>query len=230
MAVTVFVGAYAYARQVLEAMPEPPTGIVSDWFAKGPRWQLVCEKPQHPGWSDEMVYLADTLEDAVDSIDFLFDTTPDLVIVAGWRRLVPILAPTVGFHSASLPEYPGRAPVANAILRGDKTLTNTMLWLDEGVDTGDIIDTRTFPIGSDPDAIYEDIGRTSAEMLREHWQGLLDGTAPRTPQDPAKRGPLTPADAWKRLEGGPVTGGKPYVVGDRGPERLVLPDWVESFG
>jgi hypothetical protein len=211
MAVTVFVGAYAYARQVLDAMPEEPTYIVT--ADGGPRWQSL-----EGVWPDVPIYRR-------------VMPTPgsDLVIVAGWRQLIPILAPTVGFHSASLPEYPGRAPVANAILRGDRTLTNTMLWLDEGVDTGDIIDTRTFPIGTDPDAIYEDIGRTSAEMLREHWQGLLDGTAPRTPQDPAKRGPLTPADAWRRL-GGTVTPGKSYVVGDRGPERLILPDWVESFG
>jgi methionyl-tRNA formyltransferase len=195
MAVTVFVGAYAYARQVLDAMTAPPMGLVTE-EAGDPRWQDI----------DHWFATTYTTVEAA-----CLDLDPDLVIVAGWRRLVPILAPTVGFHSAALPEYPGRAPVANAILRGDRTLTNTMLWLDEGVDTGDIIDTRTFPIGTDPDAIYEDIGRTSAEMLREHWQGLLDGTAPRTPQDPAKRGPLTPADAWKRLD-------------------ARQPAWVEAFG
>jgi methionyl-tRNA formyltransferase len=195
MAVAVFVGAYAYARQVLDAMPAPPMGLVTE-EAGDPRWQDI----------DHWFATTYTTVEAA-----CLDLDPDLVIVAGWRRLVPILAPTVGFHSAALPEYPGRAPVANAILRGDRTLTNTMLWLDEGVDTGDIIDTRTFPIGTDPDAIYEDIGRTSAEMLREHWQGLLDGTVPRTPQDPAKRGPLTPADAWRRLD-------------------ARQPAWVEAFG
>jgi methionyl-tRNA formyltransferase len=196
MAVTVFVGAYAYARQVLDAMTAPPMGLVTE-EAGDPRWQDI----------DHWFATTYTTVEAA-----CLDLDPDLVIVAGWRRLVPILAPTVGFHSAKLPEYPGRAPVANAILRGDTTLTNTMLWLDEGVDTGDIIDTRTFPIGPSsqdevergvrflgPDEIYERIGETSADMLREHWQGLLDGTAPRTPQDPAKRGPLTPADAWQRL-------------------------------
>lgn len=174
-----FVGAYAYARAVLRAMPEPPIALVTEFG--GPRWEYVG-LPSHPD-----------LRTACEA------TKPDLVIVAGWRRLVPILAPTVGFHSAKLPEYPGRAPVANAILRGDPILTNTMLWLDDGIDSGDIVDSRTFAIGTDPDVIYRDIGRTSAEMLREHWEGLLDGSAPRTPQDPSKRGPLTPADAWRRL-------------------------------
>lgn len=183
MARIVFVGSYAYAQQVLEALPERPWGYVTDDWGE-PRWQSIRPKgsTRYP-----------TVEDACLTV------RPDLVVVAGWRRLVPILAPTVGFHSAKLPEYPGRAPVPNAILRGDPTLTNTMLWLDQGVDSGDIIDEWEFPItGRDPDDIYREIGETSALMLKRHWDGLLDGSAPRRPQDMTKRGPLTPADAWKR--------------------------------
>jgi methionyl-tRNA formyltransferase len=196
MAVTVFVGAYAYAKQVLDALPEPPMGYVTE--DDGPRWQRI--EPAH-------AIRYPNVEAAC------MDLNPDLVVVAGWRRLVPILAPTVGFHSAKLPEYPGRAPVPNAILRGDPTLTNTMLWLDDGVDTGDIIDEWVHSIGGkDPDRIYEDIGRSSAAMLRTHWRALLDGTAPRRPQDMTLRGPLTPAGAWPRL-GGEVTGAQTYVLG-----------------
>ena len=178
----VFVGAYAYARRVLDALPEPPLGIVTTTGAS--RGTSTSTIPRRR--ADLSVRAA------------CMDLDPDLVVVAGWRQLVPIVAPTVGFHSAKLPEYPGRAPVPNAILRGDRTLTNTMLWLDDGVDTGDIIDEWEFPItGRTPDDIYREIGETSALMLRRHWDGLLDGTAPRRPQDVTKRGPLTPADAWR---------------------------------
>ena len=197
MAGVVFVGAYAYARTVLASMPEAPLAIFTD-PPGAPRWEDVS-----PVWAGVPVIRA--------RADVLAYYEPELVIVAGWRRMVPIVAPTVGFHSAKLPEYPGRAPVPNAILRGDKTLTNTMLWLDDGIDSGDIIDERTFDIGTDPDAIYRSIGRTSAEMLWEHWDGLLDGTAPRRPQDESKRGPLTPADAWQRLD-------------------VLHPAWVDAFG
>lgn len=200
MARVVFVGAYAYAEQVLEALPEKPSAIVTE-RSGAPRWQSL----------------------PIDRCPVFWDDSPwlfrgaDLVVVAGWRRLVPILAPTVGFHSAKLPEYPGRAPVPNAILRGDKTLTNTMLWLDGGIDTGDIIDEWEFPIeGRDPDDIYREIGETSALMLRRHWDALLDGTAPRRPQDISLRGPLTPADAWQTLE--------------RRRSVLPQPAWIEAFG
>ncbi len=199
MARVVFVGAYAYAREVLEALPEDPVAIVTEGPGE-PRWQQVTDIPS----SHSFTFITDDMKN--------LDGMPiDLVIVAGWRRMVPIIAPTVGFHSAKLPEYPGRAPVANAILRGDDWLTNTMLWLDEGIDTGDIIDETTFDIGDDPDEIYRMVGLTSALMLQENWDGLLDGTAPRMPQDMSRRGPLTPADAWDKL-------------------AMKQPAWIEAFG
>ena len=132
---------------------------------------------------------------------------PRLILVAGYRRLLPpwalALAPTVGFHSAKLPEYPGRAPVPWTLIRGDEYAYNTLLYLDEGVDTGDIIDERRIRVypGDTPDVLYQHMARTCVEMLTEHLSGLLDGTAPRTPQDPALRGPLTTADGWDRLHG-----------------------------
>jgi methionyl-tRNA formyltransferase len=129
---------------------------------------------------------------------------PDLIIVAGWRRLIPpdilAIAPTIGFHSAKLPEYPGRAPVYWALVRGDSHTENTLLYLDEGVDSGDIIDSRTIALAQDmtPELVYQHMARTAAEMLTEHLPGILDGTAPRTPQDPARRGALTTKDGYAR--------------------------------
>lgn len=127
---------------------------------------------------------------------------PDLIVVAGWRHIiiptVLAFAPTVGFHSARLPEYPGRAPVPWALLRGDEWTENTMFYLDEGVDSGDIIDRRRIRLEPDmtPELVYQHMARTCVEMLDEHLPALLAGTAPRTPQDMSKRGPLTTAEGW----------------------------------
>jgi methionyl-tRNA formyltransferase len=129
---------------------------------------------------------------------------PDLIVTVGWRHLVPadILDATplgvVGFHSARLPEYPGRAPVPWAILRGDATTDNTMLFLTDEPDAGDIIDRRTIPVTTAAE-MNRRMGETAAEMLRQHLPALLTGTAPRTPQDRSRRGPLTTADGWQRL-------------------------------
>lgn len=129
---------------------------------------------------------------------------PDLIVTVGWRHLVPrdILEATplgvVGFHSARLPEYPGRAPVPWAILRGDETTANTMLFLTDEPDAGDIIDSRTIPVTTASEMNLR-MGKTAADMLRQHLPALLTGTAPRTPQDRSRRGPLTTADGWQRL-------------------------------
>jgi methionyl-tRNA formyltransferase len=128
----------------------------------------------------------------------------DLLVTVGWRHLVPrwvidsCSLGVVGFHSARLPEYPGRAPVPWAILRGDATTDNTMLFLTGEPDAGDIIDRRTIPVTTATE-MNRRMGETAAEMLRLHLPALLAGAAPREPQDRTRRGPLTTADGWQRL-------------------------------
>jgi methionyl-tRNA formyltransferase len=146
------------------------------------------------------------LWDVRDEIDRIPAMEPDLIVVAGWRHLIPpeVLAiprlGTVGFHSAKLPEYPGRAPVYWTLLRGDDFAWNTMLHLTEEPDAGDIIDEDFLPLTDNrtPDAIYEWVARSDAMMLRKHLPALLDGTAPRAPQDRGLRGPLTTKDGYDR--------------------------------
>jgi methionyl-tRNA formyltransferase len=137
-----------------------------------------------------------------EHLPYLHTWQPSLIIVAGWRRLIAAeylaIAPTVGFHSAKLPEYPGRAPVPWTLVRGDQYAWNTLLYLDEGIDSGDIIDQRAirlFPSDT-PQSIYGQMAKTAAAMLTEHLPALLEGTAPRTPQDLSKRGPVTTKDGW----------------------------------
>jgi methionyl-tRNA formyltransferase len=80
-----------------------------------------------------------------------------------------------------------------AILRGERTTGNTMMLLAPGVDSGDIVDQRSIPIGPEDTCaeVYERVGRAGAEMLVTHLPGLLAGTAPRTPQ-PRDAGALLP--------------------------------------
>ena len=131
------------------------------------------------------------------------DLNPDLIIVAGYRRLVPPSITSryrvVGFHSAKLPEYPGRAPIYWTLLRGDEYVWNTMLFLDGGIDSGDSIDAdfRRVRPSDTPETLYEWIAESDARMLRRHLPALLAGKAPRQPQDMAHRGPLTGKEGYE---------------------------------
>jgi len=129
---------------------------------------------------------------------------PDLIVVAGWTRLLPaalLAVPPrgcVGFHASLLPRYRGRAPVNWAIIRGDAATGNTMMYLDATADTGDVIDQRPVPIGPGDTCatVYARVGEAGAAMLRQHLAALLVGTAARRPQGPASGPPLpkrTPA-------------------------------------
>jgi methionyl-tRNA formyltransferase len=126
-------------------------------------------------------------------------TRPDLLVVVGWTRLIgePLLAVPrrgcIGFHASLLPRHRGRAPVNWAILRGERETGNTMMLLAPGVDSGDIVDQRSIPIGPEDTCaeVYERVGRAGAEMLVAHLPGLLAGTAPRRPQ-PRYAGALLP--------------------------------------
>jgi methionyl-tRNA formyltransferase len=93
-----------------------------------------------------------------------------------------------------------------AIINGEKETGNTMMLLDEGVDTGDILAQRRFPIEDDDTCatIYEKVARSEDEMIREVLPLIRDGRMPRTPQDHASASVMPrrrPADGvidWNR--------------------------------
>jgi methionyl-tRNA formyltransferase len=135
---------------------------------------------------------------APESVEHVRRLRPDLIVVAGWTRLLSaelLAVPRrgcVGFHASLLPRYRGRAPVNWAILRGETVTGNTMMYLDAGADTGDIIDQRPVPIRPDDTCatVYARVAEAGAYMLRRHLPALLGGTAPRRPQGPADGPPL----------------------------------------
>ncbi|MFD1534105.1 methionyl-tRNA formyltransferase [Pseudonocardia aurantiaca] len=116
---------------------------------------------------------------------------PDLILVVGWTRLLgtellrmPPLG-AVGFHASLLPHYRGRAPVNWALINGERETGNTMFFLDEGVDTGDVIDQRRIAILDEDDcaSLYRKVADSAVDMLLEHLPRLKAGTAPRAAQD-----------------------------------------------
>lgn len=169
--------------------------MVTLWLTETDEGRTVIAACARPG--DVAIY------GPLDMQGYRLPDKPDLIVVVGWRRLLPAhvlgWCPFVGFHSAKLPEYPGRAPVPWTLFRGDAEATTTLFYLDEGVDTGDIIDSASVPVGYTVAQTYERLAQADIVLLRKHLDGILAGTAPRTPQDPARRGPLTTKDGWDAL-------------------------------
>jgi len=117
--------------------------------------------------------------------------SPDLVITAAYGKILPaavLAVPQDGclnVHASLLPKYRGAAPVQRAILSGDKVTGITLMKMDAGMDTGDILIQRECPI--DPDeSTNELMGRLAemgAELLTDALPEYLKGTLKPIPQD-----------------------------------------------
>jgi methionyl-tRNA formyltransferase len=116
----------------------------------------------------------------------LRNLAPDVVFVIGWHQIVRAetlhLARVgmVGAHASLLPHNRGSAPINWAIIRGESRTGNTIFWLGEEVDAGDIIDQTAFPITPyDTCAtLYEHVARTNRDMLLRLVPRLLAGERP----------------------------------------------------
>lgn len=96
---------------------------------------------------------------------------PDLVVLAGFMKLLGprLLAayPVINTHPALLPSFPGAHGVRDALAHGVRVTGTTCIWVDDGVDTGAIIDQRAVGVEPDDDeaTLHERIKVVERRML-----------------------------------------------------------------
>ena len=118
---------------------------------------------------------------------------PDLIIAVAYGKLLPqrvLDIPPLGcinIHGSILPALRGSAPVQWAVLRDLPETGVTAMYLNAGMDEGDIIDVRTTPIGENETAgaLMERLAPLGAALLQDTLAAIAAGTASRRPQDPA---------------------------------------------
>jgi len=116
---------------------------------------------------------------------------PDVIFVIGWHQIVrpPVMrlarVGLVGAHASYLPHNRGSAPINWTIIRGEQRSGNTLMWLAEGVDEGDIIAQRAFHITPyDTCAtLYAQVAASNRDMMLELLPRLLKGERPGRPQE-----------------------------------------------
>lgn len=142
---------------------------------------------------------------AVDYLEILNRWNPDIMIVLGWYSIIPqkvldrMPFGTVAIHASLLPKYRGMAPIPWAIINGETETGVTFFHLEKGVDSGDIIAQRSFPITNTDNCatVYKKATEDSIAILKQFLPLLASGQAPRTVQnhDEATTFPRrTPAD------------------------------------
>jgi len=95
---------------------------------------------------------------------------------------------TVNVHGSLLPAYRGAAPIQWAVLNGEKRTGVSTMFLDEGMDTGDVIDSKAVDVGESETfgELYQRLARVGAELLIESLNMIENKTAVRHPQDSSK--------------------------------------------
>jgi methionyl-tRNA formyltransferase len=127
-------------------------------------------------------------EEAVAEIRAL---APDVIVVMAYGQILPrsVLeiapVPCLNLHASLLPRHRGAAPIQAAIVAGDRETGITVMYMDEGLDTGDILLQSRLEIAQDETggSLHDRLAQIAPATLDETLTHLQDGNAPRIPQD-----------------------------------------------
>ncbi|MBP7330875.1 MAG: methionyl-tRNA formyltransferase [Desulfotomaculaceae bacterium] len=125
-----------------------------------------------------------------DFIRLLNNLAPDVIVVVAFGRILPrdiLELPQYGcinIHASLLPKYRGAAPIHRAVINGEKVTGITTMYMDEGLDTGDMILSEAVPIYEEDNAgdIHDRLAFLGAGLLIKTLSLISSGQAPRTPQ------------------------------------------------
>ena len=134
-----------------------------------------------------------------DGLAALRALAPDIGFVIGWSQIVrpPALrlarSGMIGAHASLLPHDRGSAPVNWALIRGARETGNSLFWLSEDLDAGDLIDQTPIPITpyDTCDTVYQRVAASTRDMLLRLLPRLVAGERPRRRQPPTDE-PLLP--------------------------------------
>jgi methionyl-tRNA formyltransferase len=119
---------------------------------------------------------------------------PDLMVVVAYGLLLPVevlAIPRLGcinIHASLLPRWRGAAPIHRAILAGDRETGVTIMQMDKGLDTGDMLYKVSCPIepGDTAQVLHDRLAGMGGEALVETLKQLRQGTVVSEPQDESK--------------------------------------------
>ncbi len=191
----VFMGTPDYAAVTLQKLidekfeisavfvqPDKPVGRKQ--ILTSPPTKLLAQKHGIP------VFQPQTLRDG-EAYEILKQINPDVICVVAYGKILPkeiLSLPKYGCingHASLLPHLRGSAPIQWAIVNGDKQTGVTTQLMDEGIDTGDILETAVTEIGDDETAeeLFDRLAVISAELMVSTLQKAKSGLLEPKKQD-----------------------------------------------
>ena len=192
----VFMGTPDFAKESLEAVynarHEILAVVTNPDRPKGRGMKLVASPVKEFALEKNLkIYQPEKVKNNVEFIDEIKRFKPDVICVVAYGKILPkeILEIAkfgcINVHGSLLPQYRGAAPIQWAVLNGDKTTGITTMYMDTGMDTGDMILKEEIEIGENDTTgdVWEKLSKIGANLLVKTLKQIEEGTAPRIPQD-----------------------------------------------
>lgn len=124
-------------------------------------------------------------------INTLKEMNPDVIVVIAFGQILPktiLEIPKFGcinIHASLLPKYRGAAPIQWAVINGEKTTGLTTMFMDTGLDTGDMLLKEIIEINDEETggSLHDRLSQMGGELILKTLDALEDGNIIRTPQD-----------------------------------------------
>ena len=137
------------------------------------------------------VYQPEKIKGNVSFIDILKNLSPDVIIVVAYGKILPkeiIDLPKFGCinsHASLLPRHRGASPINYSLIMGDKKTGITTMFMDEGMDTGDIIEKYEINIkeGINAGDLTQELKQLSEYAIKDTLLRLVNGEIIREKQD-----------------------------------------------
>lgn len=193
-----FMGTPDFAEMCLRGLVEDGqnvVGVISQPDKQNGRGMKVrfCDVKRYALEKEIPVYQPETLKDGAIK-KLLEKLSPDIIVVVAYGKILPeyvLKFPKYGcinVHGSLLPEYRGASPIQRAVIDGKKVTGVTTMYMDKGLDTGDMLLKCEYEIGENTNTgeAFDDLSKIGAKLLLETLKGLEDGTITPVPQDEAK--------------------------------------------
>ena len=175
---------YEAGHEILSVVtnPDRPKGIAMKLIAT-PVKQYAQEKKIK-------IYQPQKVKGNTEFIEGIKSQKPDVICVVAYGKILPneiLEIPKYGcinVHASLLPKYRGAAPIQWAVLNGDKTTGVTTMYMDTGMDTGDMILKEEVQIGEyeTTGELWERLSKIGAKLLVKTLKEIESGTVKREKQ------------------------------------------------
>lgn len=136
------------------------------------------------------IYQPEKVKNNIEFLEQLKNLKPDIICVVAYGKILPqelLDIPKLGcinVHGSLLPKYRGAAPIQWAVLNGEKVTGITTMYMDSGMDTGDMILKEEVPIGEDETTgeLWEKLSDVGGKLLVKTLNLIEKGEAPREKQ------------------------------------------------